>query len=717
MRLLCLLFMVYSCIDLTAQGRIYIDATATGAGDGSSWSNAFVSFADAMVASERGDTLWLKEGTYIAPNKTSIADTSFYMPHDLVILGGFDGTEARPTDRDPDKYSVLSGDQNQDDIDRNFAQNKEDNNLHVLYVPPFITDASIFNQITFSGGFTQDDTGTGDDRRGGGVLCYGAPTFANCVFSNNYGYFGGGLYPRGGDANEIEILGCTFENNFGGFGAGLYINSPTSFIVGNVFANNVVTTRGGALYNNTTGGSLIARNVFENNEAQTSRGGALYNSESPSLIQDCSFSANIALESSGGALQIRTDDATPGPVEVLVQRCSFINSEARFGGAVGVYDSLSIGIIDSCYFEGNRSQNVGGAISNAFGATTRVSVSNFLSNDSGNGGAVYSQNDRAVVEIDACNFDGNTANFGGALGISGDGDLESAALAKMTLTNSILQNNSAETQGGGINLNDVNADIVSTLIVNNRTESAESIGSGISINSGDTTAVFINITNSTIADNEGSFFAGISHFTGEVDGFSQLTLQNTILANELGGDNYTVEAGTPTLLSGGGNLSTDDSADEFLLESTDIHRGEPNFSMSAPLQYDPIEPSPCINGGVDAGAPTTDILGNPRVQTTDIGAIEYQVIVSNRDILKLGNRLQVLGNPGTSNTIQFKLESSLDQMLTSVTNLSGMTISKGYARLQEGRYRIDIPDLANGTYFVLAQDENGLLHTGTYIKL
>ena len=522
---------------MSAQERLYVDVAANGAGDGTSWVNAYTSLADAMTASQRGDTLWVKEGLYLAPNKTTVSDTSFYMPHDLVILGGFDGTETSPTDRDPEKYSTFSGDQNQDDIDRNFAQNKADNNLHVFYVPPFITGSSILNQITFSGGFTQDENGSGDNRRGGGVLCYGAPTFANCVFSNNYGYFGGGLYPRGGDANEIQILGCTFENNFGGFGAGLYINSPTSTILGNIFTNNVVTTRGGALYNNTTGGSLIAANAFQNNEAQTSRGGALYNSESPSLIQDCIFSNNIALESSGGALQIRTDDEYPGTIEVVVKRCRFINSEATFGGAIGVYDSLSIGIIDSCYFEGNRSQNVGGAISNAFGATTRISNSNFVTNNSNNGGAVYSQNDRAIIQIDACNFNGNTANFGGALGISGDGDLESSALAKLTLTNSILQNNSAATQGGGINLNDVNADIVSTLIVNNKTESSESIGSGISINSGDTTAVFINITNSTIADNEGSFFAGISHFTGDVDGFSQLTLQNTILANELGGDN------------------------------------------------------------------------------------------------------------------------------------------------------------------------------------
>ena len=139
--------------------------------------------------------------------------------------------------------------------------------------------------------------------------------------------------------------------------------------------------------------------------------------------------------------------------------------------------------------------------------------------------------------------------------------------------------------------------------------------------------------------------------------------------------------------------------------------------MASPLQYDPVEPSACINGGVDEGAPTTDIVGNPRVQTTDIGAIEYQVIVSNRDILRLGKSLQILGNPGTSNTIYFKLESSVGQMLTTVTSLNGMVVSNGYATLQEDRYRIDIPGLSKGTYLVTAIDNDDTMHTGIYIKL
>ena len=135
-----------------------------------------------------------------------------------------------------------------------------------------VTTASTIDGFTIRNGITEDGSGADNNRRAGGLLTYGAPSIRNCYFTQNYGYFGGGLYPRGGGAAGVVIENCVFENNTGGFGAGIYINSTNGTITSCEFNGNVCDTRGGAVYNNTAEGTMITNCVFENNHAKEALG-------------------------------------------------------------------------------------------------------------------------------------------------------------------------------------------------------------------------------------------------------------------------------------------------------------------------------------------------------------------------------------------------------------------------------------------------------------
>jgi len=86
---------------------VYVDISATGLDNGSSWANAYNELQDAIDTATAGDTIWVAEGIYFPTESpdgstSNNRDKAFHLDKNVVIFGGFDGTETVYTQRGDD---------------------------------------------------------------------------------------------------------------------------------------------------------------------------------------------------------------------------------------------------------------------------------------------------------------------------------------------------------------------------------------------------------------------------------------------------------------------------------------------------------------------------------------------------------------------------------------------------------------------------------------
>lgn len=685
------LLVVSLLLSTNVQAQIYVDQSATGGNnDGTSWADAYVDLSDAINASVPGDQLWVAAGTYKPGGMAPSIDTFFRFPHDLEMYGGFAGTESELSTRDwVTNETILSGDYNDDDSDDDIELNRTDNAKHVMWLTDTITNASTIDGFTIRNGNTIGPEGSGNDRRGGGILTYGNPSIRNCTFTQNFGHFGGGLYPRGTDAMVIED--CNFFNNVASWGGGgVYINSVSAEVSNCIFMGNSATTR---------------------------RGAGLASFDCAINVADCTFSDNTSEESSGGGMHLGNNDEAP-PLEVNVSNCTFTGNDATFGGALACYGLTLIANIEGCNFSENSAVNVGGAMTNAFGVTTNITDCVFSENESfGSGGAIYSQNDENIITITNSDIISNAAVTGGGMSMVGDNEFSvGAPLPILNLDKVTFVANFATGQGGGLNMGNANGNFSNVLFDTNFATDSDGIGGAISLNTSDSLNAVFNVINSTIVNNGATIGAGISHWKPGPENTSVINLQNTILDNSLG-SNYEIEDGDPTLISTGGNLSTDGTMVSYLTATNDLNGEDPLFVNPDDLDYHLQDASPCIDAGITAGAPSTDIEGLPRVNEPDMGAYENQQIVGVNDLSRHFGQLAIFPNPAKDN-LNFTFESvwrgSLNVRVTDAAGklLFQKMVDKGNKELLQS---LDIRQLPKGIYN-LSITNGRLINTMSFVK-
>jgi probable HAF family extracellular repeat protein/predicted outer membrane repeat protein len=355
-------------------GIIYVDDSATGANNGSSWANAFKHLQDALAAASIGNEIRVAQGVYKPDQGAGITpkdrSATFRVKSNVTTKGGYAGLgEPAPDARNIELYhTILTGDLAGDDAapdnpaDLLKEPTRIDNSYHVV-------TATDCNRATVLDGFTitaGNANGPTEAQKWGGGLYDGNPTVKNCIFINNSaGFGGGGIYfsgPYYNDNAEGLITDCTITHNAAAIGGGIYGCCVLSNCVIN--ANAATEYYGGGVHLGQSCDTTVTDCVFSNNSAVAYGGGvSLGVSGSTPIFTQCTFIANSANGSGGG---VASDGCTCGTYPEF-HRCAFIANSAGSNGG-GLYNfGYALAKMYSCLVIGNTAGNNGGGICDGTG--------------------------------------------------------------------------------------------------------------------------------------------------------------------------------------------------------------------------------------------------------------------------------------------------------------------------------------------------------------
>ena len=189
-------------------------------------------------------------------------------------------------------------------------------------------------------------------------------------------------------------------------------------------------------------------------------GGAIYNAAANLTLNDVVISGSSAVGTEGGG---QGGGLYNGSGNVTITNSSITGNSASYGGAV--FSDGGLLEITASSFTANTAGSYGGAIYNQ-GGTVSAENSRFFTNSATYGGAAWNASEGSA-SFRSSTFSQNSASInGGALGITSG--------ASLTLVNSTVSGNTANSLGGGID-NESNLTVVNSTIVANRAYANESI--------------------------------------------------------------------------------------------------------------------------------------------------------------------------------------------------------------------------------------------------
>lgn len=386
----------------------YVDPSATGRDDGTSWSNAFESLDSGLAAASRGDEVRVAGGTYVptSPNGGRLA--SFRLPPAVKVRGGYAGAEAPdPNHREFVLHeSVLSGDRLGDDQP---GFGNYDDNIRRVVTGENLRNETLLEGFTVRNGYiglemAACDTAVSrcrfvEHQNGAVVSDEGSPTMQHCTFQGSTSFFGAAFESSRGGAPRLED--CRFiQNSTDGAGGALYLITVDEdvHVRDCQFLENVSNSNGGAGYINAVRSTVRFTNCeFIENRA-IDDGGAIAVSESSTVVLDgCRMQGNSAGRS-GGAVHVDQGICR-------VERCNLTgNAAASRGGAI--YARGDLEIRDSVV-SGNHSSGAGGGLYSQSGSTVAINNTIYANEalDSGGGFYVRNQNPEVLNSIYWANMD------------------------------------------------------------------------------------------------------------------------------------------------------------------------------------------------------------------------------------------------------------------------------------------------------------------------
>ncbi|SFF59478.1 PKD domain-containing protein [Thermoflexibacter ruber] len=358
--------------------------------------------------------------------------------------------------------------------------------------------------------------------------------------------------------------------------------------------NGLTSGAGGGIYK-VTGGELSLSNVkFINNEAGERGGGLYIGSRNNAIIKNCEFLNNKCVIKGGGIYNVLSD------LEI---------NNTKFIGNSGTSNEMEGGglFVDGARSDGGRSGKI---------SIVKCVFSSNKANVSSGGLQLFLYNNNEGI-IDQCDISNNTllgngknSSFGGGVYLSG-GTTGSNTTNNVIvrITNSIIDNNTSVSQGGGLWFARIRIEIENSTITNNKGATG-GISAGSSV---------LSLKNCTIANNVSTTS------TGGITSSTSVSASNCIFFNNIGVGGKHHFGSTGTLIDLGNNIqfksgeadkympNTVRTVNPLLLPLAD--NGGPTRTMA--LQ----KGSPAIDAGNNCTP--TDQRGQKRVGKCDIGAFEY----------------------------------------------------------------------------------------------
>ena len=227
-------------------------------------------------------------------------EATFELVSGVIMKGGYAGASAPdPNARDVERYeTILSGDLNGDDIvvsdpcDLPNELTRADNSYTVVTASG-IDATAVLDGITIIAGQHDGEWGGAGMR-----ISSGNPMVIDCRFLSNWASSGGGGVMN--VASSPIFVRCTFASNCSQSGGGIsnmpavYTGRDSNPTFANcVFMDNYATFYGGALLSG--GGNCELRNcTFYRNQTDGGSGGAVYVVGTEVSIMSCTFFGNIA---------------------------------------------------------------------------------------------------------------------------------------------------------------------------------------------------------------------------------------------------------------------------------------------------------------------------------------------------------------------------------------------------------------------------------------
>jgi hypothetical protein len=397
-------------------GRVvYVDDSAPGANDGTSWRDAFRDLGIAAQRSAEGDELRVAAGRYTPAFGTRDPLLSLLIRGGMKVRGGYAGYGAPDPDlRDITRFvTLVTGDLNDDD---DGWMNRDDNSVRVFAArdPGVVLDGLTITGAARESGFSVDDTAT----------------ILDCTFRWNRSYNGAGIDAH--RAENLEIRRCTFRNNWSdGSGGAITVNAcRDTRIVDCTFVDNLQESPPDLPgYPGQPEGA---------SSASLAGGAIAFDPESSELtieITGCTFRRNRSVHPPGVNAGVGGAIAGGGDL-VILRDCYFEENEANYGGAVRLV-GIGIATIEGCTFRGNRAlvsaglsmfstdsatirncsfiENTATQVTGALGVLTLEGLVEdvvFIGNDGADEAGALWTGENLVVR--GCTFEGNRAGRAGA---------------------------------------------------------------------------------------------------------------------------------------------------------------------------------------------------------------------------------------------------------------------------------------------------------------